>query len=303
MSEFWVRGRGVIATVPPTAHQLAQALVAYRDKNGGFPRGTFDRTVTSERQGRPWPPDQRISWMAELLPFLGYSEIYSKIDPQKSWRDDDNLLPAMSLIPQFIDGRDPNRNRYIRYPNVNVDVAATDFVGMAGVGMDAATYDEKNPVEAKKMGIFGYDRVTKVADIADGLPGTIALIQVPSAYKNPWLAGGGSTVRGCPETGCVKPFVSEQPDGKKGTNAVMADGAVRFIPDNIPDEVFKAMCTIKGGEKVDLDKYTTLIPPPAEKTELETTPEPPPNPPKQEKKEPAKKEPAKVDNKKENKKD
>jgi hypothetical protein len=246
--------------------------------------------------------------MAELLPFLGYSEVFTKIDPQKSWRDDDNLLPAMSLIPQFIDGRDPNRNRYIRYPNVNGDVAATDFVGMAGVGMDAATYDEKNPVEAKKMGIFGYDRVTKVEDISDGLPGTIALIQVPSAYKNPWLAGGGSTVRGCPETGCVKPFVSEQPDGKKGTIAVMADGAVRFIPDNIPDEVFKAMCTIKGGEKVDLEKYTTLIPPPAENTELETTSEPPPNPPKEEKKEPAKKdpvkkEPAKADDKKESKKD
>lgn len=309
MSEFWVRGRGAIATVPPTAHQLAQALVAYREKNGGFPRGTFDRVVTSERQGRKWPPDQRISWMAELLPLLGYSEIHNKIDPQKSWRDDDNLLPAMSLIPQFIDGRDPNRSRYIRYPNVHVDVAATDFVGMAGVGMDAASYDEKeDPALAKKLGIFGYDRVTKVEDITDGLPSTIALIQVPAAYKNPWLAGGGCTVRGCPETGCVKPFVSEQPDGKKGAIAIMADGAVRFIPDNIPDEVFKAMCTIKGAEKVDLDKYTTLIPPPAENTELESTPEAPPNPPKLEKKEPAKKEPAKkepakTDPKKETKKD
>jgi type IV secretory pathway VirB10-like protein len=145
--------------------------------------------------------------------------------------------------------------------------------------------------------------VTKVTDITDGLPGTIALIQVPSAFKNPWLAGGGSTVRGCPETGCVKPFVSEQPDGKKGTTAIMANGDVRFIHDNIPDDVFKAMCTIKGGEKVDINKYTTLIPPPPEKDESETASEPSPAPPKEEKKEqPKKKEPAKTEEKKESKK-
>jgi hypothetical protein len=206
----------------------------------------------------------------------------------------------MALIPEFLDGRNPNRNHFIHYPNVLLEVAATDFVGMAGVGMDAASYDEKDPELAKKLGIFGYDRVTKVSDIPDGLPNTILLIQVPSAYKNPWLAGGGSTVRGCPETGSVKPFVSEQPDGKKGTIAIMADGSVRFIPDNIPDNVFKAMCTIKGGEKVDVNKYTTLIPPPPTETaELETTPEPPPAPPKQDKKETPKKEPAKTDAKKE----
>jgi hypothetical protein len=132
------------------------------------------------------------------------------------------------------------------------------------------------------------------------LANTIAVIQVPSAYKNPWLAGGGSTVRGCPESGSVKPFVSEQPDGKKGTIAIMANGDVRFIADNIPDDVFKAMCTIKGGEKADINKYTTLIPPPVEKDESETASEPTPAPAKEEKKEPAKKkEPPKTESKKE----
>jgi hypothetical protein len=302
LAKGWVRARGEIssAMAPMTPHKLAQAMVAYRDKNGAFPRGTFNRNPSAERQNRPWPPDQRVSWMAEILPELGYSEIYQKIDPQKSWRDEENLLPSMALIPEFLDGRIPNRSHFFHYPNTLSEVAATDFVGMAGVGMDAASYDEKDPELAKKLGIFGYDRVTKVSDIPDGLPNTILLIQVPSAYKNPWLAGGGSTVRGCPETGSVKPFVSEQPDGKKGTIAIMADGSVRFIPDNIPDNVFKAMCTIKGGEKVDVNKYTTLIPPPPMETaELESTPEPPPALPKQDKKETPKKEPAKTDAKKE----
>ncbi len=301
LAKVWVRAHGEIssAMAPATPHRLAQAMVSYRDKNGAFPRGTFKRPTSAERQNRDWPPDQRISWMNDILPELGYSEIYQKVVPEKSWRDEENLLPAMALIPEFLDGRNPNRSHFIHYPNVLLEVAATDFVGMAGVGMDAASYDEKDSDNAKKLGIFGYDRVTKVSDITDGLPSTILLIQVPAAYKNPWLAGGGATVRGCPETGSVKPFVSDQPDGKKGTIAIMADGTVRFIPDNIPDAVFKAMCTIKGGEKVDLDKYTTLIPPPTETTELETTPEPPPAPPKEDKKETPKKEPAKTDAKKE----
>ena len=90
--------------------------------------------------------------MAEILPEMGYSEIFQKIDPQKSWRDEENLLPAMALIPEFLDGRNPNRSHFIHYPNVLLEVAATDFVGMAGVGMDAASYDEKDSDNAKKLG-------------------------------------------------------------------------------------------------------------------------------------------------------
>src|SRR5207245_11572060 len=119
---------------------------------------------------------------------------------EQSWRDKENYLPSMALIPQFLDGRDPNRSRYIHYPGLDYEVAATDFVGIAGIGLDAADYSDKDPELAKKLGIFGYDRVTKVADIKDGLENTILMLQIPSAYKSPWIAGGGSTLRGVPDT-------------------------------------------------------------------------------------------------------
>jgi hypothetical protein len=139
--------------------------------------------------------------------------------------------------------------------------AATHFVGIAGVGLEAAMYSADDPVYSKKIGIFGYDRVTKPDDIKDGLSNTIMIIQVPPTYKRPWIAGGGATVMGVPEKKSIEPFVSTKRGDKKGAYAIMADGSVRFISADIADDVFKAMCTINGGEKVDFDKFAVPVTP------------------------------------------
>src|SRR5262249_15309884 len=140
------------------------------------------------------------------------------------------------------------------------NLAATHFVGIAGLGLDAAEYDNQNA----RRGVFGYDRVTAKDDVKDGLANTIVLIRVPSDIKAPWLAGGGATVRGVSEEANenpVAPFVCTTypagPDekskwvGKRGTIAVMGDGKVRFIPFDIPATTFRALCTIAGGEEIE----------------------------------------------------
>jgi hypothetical protein len=87
---------------------------------------------------------------------------------------------------------------------------------------------------------------------------------VPATYPTCWLAGGGSTIRGVPETGSCEEFVCTTYKGQKGTFAIMADGKVRFISESVlrnqPD-VFRAMCTIAGGEEIeDLDKVAPVVP-------------------------------------------
>jgi hypothetical protein len=75
------------------------------------------------------------------------------------------------------------------------------------------------------------------------------------------MAGGGSTLRGVPEQNSIAPFILSTNgngktithQGKRGTFAVMTDGSVRFIDQKISDEVFKAMCTVKG-PALDLEK-------------------------------------------------
>jgi hypothetical protein len=264
-------------------HELALVLRSYPETHQGeFPRGTADRKIPTSRFGRPYSPDQRVSFFAELLPYLGpeQASLYSRIDMQQSWRDPDNLMAAATLVPQFLDPQNPPNTWWVRYPGNKEDSAATHFVGIAGVGMDAAEYAELDPAAIPKRGIFAYDHATKLRDITDKTSETILLAQVPTNFKRPWMAGGGSTVMGVPEKNSIKPFISTQRDGKRGTNVIMADGSVRFLSENISDEVFKALCTAKGGEPVLLtDRDAPLIPPPqgqAEQKNVAPLPVPPP---------------------------
>src|SRR5262249_25156557 len=147
-------------------------------------------------------------------------------------------------------------------------VAATHYVGIAGVGMDAAEHSPTEPGWAEKVGIFGYDRATKLSDIKDGASNTILMSEVPPVYKRPCLAGGGATVLGVPEKDSIQPFVSAQNKGKQGTYVIMADGSVRFVSANVSDEAFKAMCTINGGPSKGsfvLNRDAVKIEPPEEK--------------------------------------
>jgi uncharacterized protein (TIGR03067 family) len=255
-----LKGHADMAVNRSRVHDLAMALQAFLKDKGRFPQGTLPRADSTER-GIPWRPDQRLSWAAELLPFFG--EEYREWSPitDAGWNENKNLSVARRLVPHLLSVRGPSpAPLYIHYPGVEGILGATHFVGIAGVGLDAADYDNTNP----KRGIFGYDRITKKEDVKDGLASTIALLQVPGDHKSPWLAGGGATVRGVSDDDedgkPITPFVCTvypaKPDenskwvGKRGTIAIMGDGKVRFIPEDISAPTFRALCTIAGGETI-----------------------------------------------------
>jgi len=97
-----------------------------------------------------------------------------------------------------------------------------------------------------------------------GQSSTVLMMQVPydgPAGVTPWIAGGGATLRGVPEKDSIEPFVLGRDrdgkpmlhNGKRGAFALMTDGSVRFIDQGVSDEVFKAMCTVKGPVPVDFE--------------------------------------------------
>ncbi len=274
-------------------HELAAAMQAYFEEKGHFPRGAVPRPPDAQRV-LDWRPDQRLSWMTELLPYLAngeFKEIKDRLDNNMAWYEGlNNVKAGVAVIPQYVapPKSDNELNFYVSYPNLPVKSssqwAATHFVGMAGVGLDAAEYRAEDPATAKLRGVFGYDRETKKEDIKDGLDQTIVLIQVPPSPKAPWIAGGGSTVRGISDDlDCVKPFVCTEYQGKRGTFAIMADGKVRFIPETIDPKTFRALCTIAGDDRVrNLDKVAPEVPPPEDQpqAELKAAEPAPPTPPK-----------------------
>ena len=264
------KGEVELAQKQPTPHHLSAAARALAAQYKGYPRGAFERAQTPARSGRPYLANERVSWMAELLPHLGYGEVHRTIDFQQSWADDKNLATALTLIPYFIDPAYPAFTRHAAHPKRDVPVAATHYVGIAGIGLDAAGYLPVDPAAAGNMGVFGSDRTTPLSDVGDN---TIIMVQVPPparGHVGPWLAGGGSTVRGVPEKNSVAPFVSTKYNGKPGTYALMSDGSVRFIASDVSDDVFKALAVVKKDKQVPLE----TVPKVEKKTELKASDEP-----------------------------
>src|SRR5262249_40919709 len=157
---------------------------------------------------------------AGLLPYLGHDGLYRKIDYRGSWKDPQNWLAACTLIPEFIDPSYPDASRYGTHAGMPMEVAATHFVGIAGVGLDAADYPFADPAYVAKRGVFGYGKSAAIAEVRQGrgASNTILMVQVPHdgpAGVTPWMAGGGATVRGVPEKNSIAPFVlSNDRNGK-----------------------------------------------------------------------------------------
>jgi hypothetical protein len=257
-----LKGQADLADTRARVHDLARALKAYVEKNHQFPRGALARDLSAGR-GLDWYPYQRVSWMAELLPHLGDGEFQDlKPNPAKSCDEEENLRLAQVTVPQFLVRANAAVPAYVSYGGKPQTFAATHFVGVAGVGLDAATYPADNAAVAKQLGVFGYDRAAKPEDIKDGQENTIAVLEIPSEHGTPWMAAGGGTVRGvADDDSALAPFVSTTYQGKPGTFAIMADFRVRFLPADLDPKVFRALCTINGGEKVQkLDELAPVVP-------------------------------------------
>jgi hypothetical protein len=297
-----VKGKMAVYAGSHTWHTLAGAVVKYVEKNKQFPRGTIDRQASGERMGFPHPPAERISFFAELLPFLGRGQTAAAIDRDLPWFGErtrttttpgavdpmtgyqyppttkteviaTNAPAAESWVPELlVPYYQPTAWRASSPLSPERTFGGTNFVALAGVGRDAARYDPANPAHQKLVGISGYDWGSKVEEVTDGRANTIFLIQVPPAFSRPWMAGGGATVMGLNPADPMADFAFDHPDGrggkKRGTYAIMGDGAVRWIPADIDPKVFLALATRAGGEKLpDLDTVAPKVEDPSKPAE------------------------------------
>jgi hypothetical protein len=192
-------------------------------------------------------PNQRVSWMIDLLPHLGHIDVFNEIDPKQPWRNEKNLRAGTHWIPEFMDPSYPRDSWTARVPSLpGYDLGATHFTGLSGIGLDSAEWPN-DPAHRKKLGMFGYDRPTNFDDVPDGLSNTIYLIETPPTLPRPWIAGGGATVQGVPEKNSVAPFVYDH-GGKRGTYVMMCDGSVRWVAADISDTAFQALVTPAGSD-------------------------------------------------------
>jgi hypothetical protein len=206
--------------------QIGLALHNYHDTFRFFPSGTIENEDLKA--------DERLSWIVSVLPFIEQASLFDVIDQEKGWKDDDNADWTAIAIPTLIN------------PQVaDSSTGVTHYVGIAGVGKDAATL----PVTDKRAGVFGYNRKLRIRDITDGTSNTMGVAEASKQYGS-WGAGGKSTIRSLTK----KPYING-PDGigspfPGGMNAMFMDGSVRFVSENIDPSVMESLSTIRGGETV-----------------------------------------------------
>jgi len=293
-----IKGKMAIFSSDFSWHAIAAAGPKAAAASGTFPRGTADRKGNLERFGLEYPPTQRVSLFYELLPHLGHGDLARRIDPKRAWyafereRTDenserpgrvvaDNLSPAGEWVPELLVPYYPQSAWRATSPLAPDHVlGATNYVAVAGVGLDIARVNPKDPAFKAKVGITGYGWGSKPEEVTDGLSNTIYMLQTPpTGLQQPWIAGGGATVRGLDEADPMGAFKYAHPSrAKPGTYALMADGSVRFIPADIDPKVLHALSTRAGGETItDLDKLAPKVEPPKAATtvELKGTPKAP----------------------------
>jgi hypothetical protein len=215
-------------------HSIALALAAYHENHGALPKATSTNPDLA--------PEKRLSWYAMIATYLDFP-IQDSIHVDQPWDSDANNAIASTRL-DFV------ACPYTRAPRVRH--APTHYVGIAGVGTDAPFL----PKGHLRAGVFGYDRGTALADIADGAARTMMIAESALA-RDSWLTGGPATVRGLDTAdsryiGADRQFGGLHPSGMY---TAFADGSVRFIPDTIDPRVLEALSTVAGGEALSPDAH------------------------------------------------
>ena len=268
---------GPMPGIPGVATPGSSASPSGPARSGSAPgSGSGDKVAASRPSGKalagglaPWHASGKIagvrkvgdaenlqahySWMTQVLPFIGHQADFDKINFAKPLTDKDNLQTAGLLIPEFLNPGD-DRVRWKGYPFENM--ALTHFVGMSGIEDARNVVAGKLPRTDPRAGVFGYESIATPAEITDGTSNTIMVLG-GGELASPWVMGGGATIRGArqPHFDKITGFGSK---GTSGVIVLMADGSVREISSNVDPAVFRAMCTIHGADKFDLNSAAPL---------------------------------------------
>ncbi len=186
------------------------------------------------------PHQQQLSWLARL------EARSATLPPERRpvldvpWNDPANEPFVGRRVPAYLN------------PHVSAVVGdngrpTTHFVGVAGVGQDAAEL----PLGHFRAGLFGTKRTVTTKDLHDGQANTLMVLGVDTRLGS-WADPGHATVR--PLT---QPPYLHGPDGFGGgagqpLPALMADGSVRSFAADTDPRLLRRLAAIADGLPLDI---------------------------------------------------
>ena len=207
---------------------LGRWLNGQHDQHGAFPAAVI---------GGELPLEERLGWQALYREDTEPGQRVSA-DRTRGWKDPANEPFVRRRATDLLNPRVTGVASDEGYP-------ASHYVGVAGVGADAAELPKSHP----RAGAFGYNRRTTRDDIKDGTSNTLLVV---GAQDHPpaWASGTGS-VRGL----TAEPYLNGhdhlgtgQADGML---VLMADGSVKFLSKDTDPKLMRRMAAMADGLPLD----------------------------------------------------
>ncbi len=164
---------------------------------------------------------KKYSWRIAILPYIERQDIYDRYDFTQDWDSPHNLEVTSEMPDVFRSDTDDESSTH------------TSFFMLTGPG-----------------GLFDGETALDFPQITDGSSNTIMAIEARRDVH--WAK---------PEDIVIQPGEPLPPFGgfhEGGFNVAMADGSVRFISEDVAEEVLRKLFTAQGGE---ITQPSELVPP------------------------------------------
>jgi len=200
---------------------IGQGLDQYYGQTQKYPiGGTFGRDDTGVIRGQH-------GWMTSLLPFVGETELYHRIDLSVPY-DAESNRPAMGTSVPAYQAVGADRGR------VGNGFAVSHFSGVGGEIDDGTGLAH--------LGIFERDAAVTREEVTDGLSNTLIVGEL-AAFFPPW---------GDPENwrqvgrGLNRELNGFGSVNGRGATFLLGDGSVRYFPNKTDPRVLQSMSTRNG---------------------------------------------------------
>jgi prepilin-type processing-associated H-X9-DG protein len=195
--------------------QIALALHNYHEKYGTFPPAFI-----ADEIGRPMH-----SWRVLLLPFLEEQSLYEQYDFREPW-DSPKNINLLGKMPQFFACPSWSSSR-------------TDLASYVAITDPGTMFPGVNSVD--------------LGQVSDGNPNTLMIVEVQNV-DIPWTAPLDLDLRTMSfmVNDPQRPGISSRHPG--GVNVAFVDGRVSYMREGVSPDALRALITIAGGEKLEVDE-------------------------------------------------
>lgn len=255
--------------------QMGLALHNYHDTFGAFPPSSTSQVDKGVWNDRPWRHHLH-SWASLLLPFLEQANLQRTIDYNVSALDATNRPAAAQVLPVYscpsYDG--PRYTDDPHYRQLSDRYALRNYAAMGATDIRRLWQDPDGALYPLSH--------TRAADVPDGLSGTIFLFETRDTGAAVWIDGSCASLAARRYDASNPPsyagpelplnyqpyywserdadgnYLYETIDSVWGPSSrhaggvihLFGDGSVRFLSENMDDDLYEAMASCAGGEAV-----------------------------------------------------